>query len=148
MHLNLSCKILAVLAMIPTVAMAAEPRQLTTDGVWKLSPRYSPDGESVYYSQSSNPGRVFLHQLDLKTGEIAYKEKAGTSGTCYSSIAAAGDQLIMASEGGSVIFVNPGDTLDVTARNKIEKLRSTPVLDGKRLYLRTMNHLYCIAADK
>ena len=69
MHLNLSCKILAVLAMIPTVAMAAEPRQLTTDGIWKLSPRYSPDGTSVYYSQSSNMGRVFLHQLDLKTGD-------------------------------------------------------------------------------
>ena len=89
-----------------------------------------------------------LTAIDLKTGEIACKEKAGTSGTCYSSTAAAGDQLIMAPEGGSAISVNPGDKLDVTARNKIEKLRSTPVLDGKRLYLRTMNHLYCIAADK
>ena len=69
MHLNLSCKILAILAMVPAIAMSAEPRQLTTDGVWKLSPRYSPDSESVYYSQSSNTGRVFLHQLDLKTGK-------------------------------------------------------------------------------
>ena len=68
MYLNLSCKILVILAIVPAIGMAAEPRQLTTDGVWKLSPRYSPDGESVYYSQSSNTGRVFLHQLDLKTG--------------------------------------------------------------------------------
>ncbi len=119
--------------------------------IWKVP----VPNERMYASPLVTGGRVYclgqngtLTALDLKTGEIAYKEKAGTSGTCYSSIAAAGDQLIMASEGGSVIFVNPGDTLDVTARNKIEKLRSTPVLDGKRLYLRTMNHLYCIAADK
>lgn len=69
MHLNLSCKILAAVLLLPAIGMADEPHQLTSDGVWKLSPRYSPDGESVYYSQSSGGGRVFLHQLELKTGK-------------------------------------------------------------------------------
>ena len=68
MSLILSCRTLFILLVLQASGLADEPRQLTTDGVWKLSPRYSPDGESVYFSQSSNPGRVFLHQLDLKSG--------------------------------------------------------------------------------
>ena len=69
MYLIRSCKTLLVLLMLSSISIGAEPRQLTSNGVWKLSPRYSPDGESVYYCQSSNPGRMFLHQLDLQTGK-------------------------------------------------------------------------------
>lgn len=132
---------------LPT-SLQGEPK---AEQIWKA---VVPD-ERMYASPLVTDGRVYclgqngtLTAIDLESGEIAYKEKAGTSGTCYSSISTAGDQMIMASEGGSVIFVNPGDSLDVTARNTIETLRSTPVFHGKRLYLRTKNFLYCIAADK
>lgn len=66
-----SCRSLAVLLVVLTLASvvsASEPRRLTSDGTWKLSPRYSPSGTAIYYSRSSGPGRVFLHHLDLDTG--------------------------------------------------------------------------------
>jgi hypothetical protein len=43
--------------------------------------------------------------------------------------------------------VKAGRECQPVAKNKVEKLRSSPAVAGNRLYLRTMQHLYCIGVQ-
>ena len=45
---------------------------------------------------------------------------------------------------GSIVVVKPGRTYEQVARNTVEKsLRSTPIFEGTRVYVRAPEHLYC-----
>ncbi len=48
--------------------MVSQPRQLTTDGGWKLAPCFAPDGRSVVYCAHQKPNLVSLVRLELVRG--------------------------------------------------------------------------------
>ena len=94
--------------------------------------------------------RGHFSAFDAKTGTEIYQQKlllAATekeSNAAYASISLAGKALYFAGMDGSVMVVKPGRTYEEIARNRVETaLRSTPVFEGKRMYLRAPGHLYC-----
>jgi Tol biopolymer transport system component len=50
---------------VPTVP---QPKQLTTDGRWKLAPCFAPDGRSIVFCAHQKPNLVSLVRLNLDSG--------------------------------------------------------------------------------
>ena len=46
--------------------------------------------------------------------------------------------------GGETVVLQAGREYKELARNKLEEFRSSLVFEGKRVYIRTAKHLYCI----
>ncbi|MCG3180252.1 MAG: hypothetical protein BIFFINMI_02610 [Phycisphaerae bacterium] len=65
-------------------------------------------------------------------------------GTCYPSITLAGANLFVSIDNGTTLVMTTGRSPQVVAANKLETFRSCPVFEGKRMYVRTDKHLYCI----
>ena len=105
----------------------------------------------LYASPACRDGLVYgvtdrgvLFILDAETGQKIKDQPLRIGGTCYTSLAVAGDHVIAGSEGGDIALVECGREAKVVARHKVGKLRSSPAVAGNRLYLRTFDHLYCI----
>ena len=60
------------------------------------------------------------------------------------SITLAGGLLFISSDAGVTLVLEPGREYKEVAKNTLEPFRSTPVFQGKRLYIRAKEHLYCI----
>lgn len=86
-----------------------------------------------------------LIAIDARKGTIVYERrlKMGRQ-QCYPSITLAGKYLYASGTDGITVVFEPGRQFKEVARNTIEPFRSSPVFIGKRLYLRTLKHLYCI----
>ncbi len=83
---------------------------------------------------------VFRQKLDLNVG--APKREARNS--AYTSVTIAGNLIYFVGMDGSVVIVKPGRAYEEIARNKVEKsVRSNPVFEGERMYLRAPGNLYC-----
>jgi outer membrane protein assembly factor BamB len=85
-----------------------------------------------------------LTALDAATGKLVYEEHLELGGSIYPSISLAGDRLYVSSDNGATVVVQPGREYKELARNKLEPFRSSLVFEGKRVYIRTAKHLYCI----
>ena len=98
----------------------------------------------LLYTVSEN--RV-LTVVDAASGEQVYQERLRfkSRGAVVSSLVAAGPYVYITNEAGSTKVIRTGREFEEVA----EKQPATPaavacVLAGKRLYVRTMDHLYCI----
>jgi outer membrane protein assembly factor BamB len=85
-----------------------------------------------------------LSVVDAATGAPVYEERLNLGGSIYPSISAAGKYLYVSSDNGMTVVLQPGREFKVLARNKLEPFRSSLVFEGKRVYVRTEKHLYCI----
>jgi outer membrane protein assembly factor BamB len=85
-----------------------------------------------------------LTVLDTETGSVVYEERLNLGGTTYPSISLAGNRLYVSSDNGATVVLQPGREYKELARNKLEPFRSSLVFEGKRVYIRTAKHLYCI----
>ena len=85
-----------------------------------------------------------LTVLDAATGELVYEERLNLGGATYPSISAAGNRIYVSSDSGATVVLQPGRGYKELARNKLEPFRNSLVFDGKRVYVRTAKHLYCI----
>ncbi len=88
--------------------------------------------------------------FDAKDGQEVYREKLLLAATekeknaAYASVTLAGKLLYFAGMDGSIVVVKPGRVYEQVARNTVEnRLRSTPVFEGTRVYVRAPEHLYC-----
>ncbi len=107
-------------------------------GYWFASPIYH-DG-LIYAVSASGPFSV----LDAKTGKLVYDIRLEFEGEVYPSICLAGNLLYVSSENGTTLVLAPGREYKEIARNSLETFRSTPVFEGRRMYVRTQKHLWCI----
>jgi len=83
--------------------------------------------------------------VDVKTGEKVYEEKLELrGGQCYPSITLAGKYLFVSSDNGHTLILEPGREFKEVAHNSLESFRSSPVFEGKRMYVRTTKGLWCI----
>ncbi len=80
--------------------------------------------------------------------ETTFAVMNARNGQCYASPAAAGGLLYLCSDNGITLVVTATDTPTVVAENTLERTRASPVFDGDRLYIRGMQHLYCIAEPR
>lgn len=90
-----------------------------------------------------------MSALDAKTGEKLYEQRLNLGGTCYPSPVLAGNVLLFAGDSGKAVILQPGRTYQEIGRCVLEPFRGTPICEGKRLYIRTMQagrtpaKLYC-----
>jgi outer membrane protein assembly factor BamB len=82
---------------------------------------------------------------EAKTGKVAYKERiAGATGFTASPWAAGG-KIFCADGEGTTFVLEAGPTYKLLAKNPLgEMCWSTPALADGKIYLRTIDHLYCI----
>ena len=83
--------------------------------------------------------------VDARTGQRVYEERLEfKGGQCYPSVTLAGKHLFVNSDTGHTLVLEPGRAYKEVAHNVLEPFRSTPVFEGKRMYVRTLQHLWCI----
>jgi outer membrane protein assembly factor BamB len=87
-----------------------------------------------------------LSCIDAATGEIVYEETLDLGkGDVFASIVLAGNYLMTTHENGTTIVFEPGREYVEVAKNQLgDMVRSTPVFDGDRMYVRGYDNLYCI----
>jgi outer membrane protein assembly factor BamB len=81
-----------------------------------------------------------------KKGEVVLESLSRNGGQCYPSLAVAGSVLFASSDNGTTVLLEPAAALKVTGENRLERGRATPVFSADRIYVRSMEHLYCIGA--
>jgi outer membrane protein assembly factor BamB len=107
-------------------------------GYWFSSPVVH---EGLLYAAND---QGILSVLDTESGELVYEERLNVRGATYPSISLAGNRIYVSSDSGETVVVQPGREFKELARNKLEPFRSSLVFEGKRVYVRTAKHLYCI----
>ncbi len=101
----------------------------------------------LVYAISGNGGRT-LTVLEAKTGKKVYEQRLPFRGRrVYSSVTQAGEQLMLNSERGETLIFKPGRQFEQVALNQVGQYRSTPVLDGDKILIRTKDHLWCIGRN-
>ncbi|MFB3890742.1 MAG: PQQ-binding-like beta-propeller repeat protein [Phycisphaerae bacterium] len=108
-----------------------------------------------------------LSVVDARTFQIVYQKDLGMGlevpsrvhsfGTCYASPVLAGKHIYVFGMSGTSVVIEPGRQFKLVARNKIEHVTypgawygkpegfsSTPVPDGKDLFIRGDEYLYCV----
>jgi outer membrane protein assembly factor BamB len=83
------------------------------------------------------------------TGEVQWgPERLAGLDTVYASPAGAAGRIYLAGRSGTTVVLKHGRTFEVLARNALgEGIDASPVIVGKRLYLRTTRHLYSIGTE-
>jgi outer membrane protein assembly factor BamB len=94
----------------------------------------------VYSTNDQN----LLTVLDAATGKVVYEKRLNLRGVGYPSISQAGNRIYVSSDTGETVVLQAGRDYKELARNTLEEFRSSLVLEGKRVYIRTAKHLYCI----
>jgi outer membrane protein assembly factor BamB len=124
----------------------AEPVKLAP--LWKGRVKSSGYGfsspvvfDGLLYSTND---QSLLTVLDAATGAVAYEERLNLPGAAYPSISLAGNRIYVSSDTGETVVLQAGREYKELARNKLEEFRSSLVFEGKRVYIRTGKHLYCI----
>ena len=83
--------------------------------------------------------------IDAETGQVIYEKELDLGkGTVYPSIILAGERLFVSNDNGTTLVLQPGREYVEITKNKIEGFRSTPLLHGSKMYIRSISHLYCI----
>jgi hypothetical protein len=116
-----------------------------TKVVWKHSYGVPECPSPLYYK-----GRIYMVKnggivscLNAKTGKLMYQDKLRSGGPYYSSPVVGDGKIYVSSRRGVVTVFEPGDTLNVLARNNLkERIMATPAIVEGKLYVRTEKNLY------
>ncbi|OGV70790.1 MAG: hypothetical protein A3K19_19125 [Lentisphaerae bacterium RIFOXYB12_FULL_65_16] len=130
--------------------LPTEPsEELKLDPLWKVSiPK-----DRYYASPLVHDGVLYavnqvamFSALDAATGQVLYQQKLDLGkGQIYPSATLGGAGVYFGGESGVVCVLAPGREYKLLTRNaSLEKSRSSPVFRGDRLFLHTLNTLYCI----
>ena len=87
--------------------------------------------------------------LNAENGEALWMQKRIRNlGYYYASPVAGDGKIFVAGHNGYVVVLKQGSELDILAKNDMEEpCIATPAIAGGKLYIRTLNHLYCISAE-
>ena len=67
----------------------------------------------------------------------------------YTTMLQSDGKIFIASESGKVVVLPPGGGLEAMAINDLQdSIYATPALVGNRIYIRTLNALYCFGAKR
>lgn len=122
---------------------------LATHQAWKVEDNIpdvtSPvsDGELVYTVSSSG----MLTSYDLKAGKKVWEHDLEIE--VQASPVIVGRRLYVACANGETVVLETGREFRELARNKLgEKVFASPAVVGGRIYLRGLEHLYCLAGTE
>lgn len=125
---------------------------ITPELLWETKPHK----ERYYASSVYHEGLIYavnqkarFSVIDANTGEVVHKQKLKLGkGTVYPSVTLAGNYLFISSEDGTTLLLKAGREPSEIAKNTLEGFRSSPVFVGERMYVRCLEHLYCISIEK
>ncbi len=102
-------------------------------------------GDHVYRSNAGRPSVVDC--INATTGEVTWKGPAG--GSSWSSIISANDHLFLTDQDGTTTIFKPNpEAFELVAQNRLdEPTNSTMAISDGEIFIRTFDHLYCIASD-
>lgn len=88
----------------------------------------------------------FLACYEAKTGREVYGRQRIDVGAQFSASPVAVDgKLYCASEDGDVFVIRAGPAYELLAKNSLgESIMASPAVSGGRMFIRALNHLYCI----
>lgn len=122
-------------------------------GEFKPEPLWvtKPKNDRYYASPVIHQGLIYditrkneFSVINASNGEVILEEKLKIKKEAYPSITLAGAYLYVSSDNGITQVYKPGRKPELVAENTLETFRSSPVFEGKRLYIRAEKHLYCI----
>ncbi|MDX1963034.1 MAG: PQQ-binding-like beta-propeller repeat protein [Pirellulales bacterium] len=95
------------------------------------------------------PGKGVLACYDAKTGKEQYKERLPNMNRLIASPVGTGDQVLVTNEDGSTAIIKAGPKFEVVGNGKLDdNFWSSPAVAGGDLYLRGVDHLYCVRQAK
>lgn len=100
--------------------------------------------DGSWYVPDAGPGT--LRCLDPKTGKTLWTERAGGGNYWGSIVMADGLMYVTNQEGVTIVFRPSPQKFELVATNKLDEAsNSTPAISNGQIFIRTMEHLYCIA---
>jgi outer membrane protein assembly factor BamB len=85
--------------------------------------------------------------LDARTGKRLWKERLGRHHSA--SPVSAGGYLYFLDDDGQTWVLRPGEKLDVVIRNRLEEeCGASPAVAHGQIFIRTLQHLYCIGTGE
>lgn len=84
-------------------------------------------------------------RIDRRTGTMTSHPQANL-GPGYPAPLVVGGTLLVMGETGAAVLLDPTQPDTVRGRAKASMMRSTPVIVGRRTYLRTLDSLWCVEA--
>lgn len=127
----------------PDDAMSGEFVQWRMDdsGIQMASPTHCAG--NLYFFERR---RGIIRCVDAKTGRLEYEQRLRGASAFWASPWTDGRHVFAMDANGNTHVISPGDKLKVVAVNELEQQAwGTPAFADGRLYLRTVDHLYCIA---
>ena len=104
--------------------------------------------ERALYMVNDAGGLVTI--LNPETGDLIRQGRLKVPGDRYYASPVAGDgKIYISSESGKVLVLPPGGGLDALAVNDLQdNIYATPALVDRRIYIRTVNSLYCFGLSQ
>jgi len=119
----------------------------STEGIAWSRPRSGPgtaspllNGEQIYVFN-----RGFVLCFDARTGDKLYKERLPDCGSFLASPWAAAGRVFGMDESGQTYVLAPGATFKLLSKNWVyDTFWASPAVMEGTIYLRGVNHLYCV----
>ena len=117
--------------------------------VWKNDlgpdvPTPTSDGKIIYVIND----RGIAVALDAKTGDLVWDRQRIEPGTYSSSPILADGKIYATSEDGATTVLKAGPEFEILAVNKLDgHTLATPAPVGNEIFIRTAEHLYCLANE-
>ena len=117
--------------------------RMDDSGIQMASPTYC--GGNLYFFER---GRGIVHCVDIQTGRVVYESRVRGANAFWASPWTDGKHLYALDSEGNTHVIAPGNELKVIAVNEFEQQAwGTPALADGRIYLRTVDNLYCIGTN-
>ncbi|MDX1946343.1 MAG: PQQ-binding-like beta-propeller repeat protein [Pirellulaceae bacterium] len=99
--------------------------------------------DGYVYIPDAGPGTIRC--LDVKTGEEKWQDRQ--AGTNWGSIVMAEGKAYVTNQSGATTVFRPNpEKFDLVAKNNLgEPCNATPAISNGQIFIRTFEHLYCIA---
>ncbi len=137
-------------------ASSAQKLVATASDKWEARQVWEQELEGTFYASAicdrgliyavSNEG--FFTILDARDGKILDRRELDLSpegGNQYPSLVLAGNHLLIFNDRGDALVLQPGRTYKELARNRLGAGHgSAPAFDGRHIYVRGGQNLYCI----
>lgn len=88
-----------------------------------------------------------LLALDAGGGDLLFAHDLGRDTGTYHTLIVAGGKLLITGHTGITVVVAPEVQYREIARNKLEPIRSHPIVAGNDIILRSHEHLFRISPD-
>lgn len=114
--------------------------RMDDSGIQMASPTYC-DGNLYFFERR----RGVVTCVDVKTGRLEYKERVRQAPAFWASPWSDGAHVFALDSNGNTHVFAPGDELKTIRINKLDQQAwGTPAISNGRIYIRTVDNLYCI----